>query len=156
MPAIPAKNPDICPVLAKYRLTIQSIQRQNAWTIWHLLKNPILLLSVPSLLAEVNVVLSVNLIQQCVTNLTLVRNPLQLVLLDILSSSGSDYLSAEKVGEGKQIAYSQRIQQTPSALHLSDGHVLTIAWFSSHSPTIHFFWNSLCTAESDIDFMQPR
>lgn len=139
MPAIPIKNPDIWPVLAENRLTIQSIQRQNSWTIWHLLINPISLLLVPSLLAEVNVkaVISVSLIRHSATKLTLVRNPLQLGLLDILSSS-DDYLSAEKVGEGKQIAYSQRIQWMPSTVHLFNGHVLTIPWFSSHNPTINF------------------
>lgn len=31
------------------------------------------------------------------------------------------YLSAEKVGKGKQIAYSQRSQRSPSALHLPHG-----------------------------------
>lgn len=104
-------------------------------------------MSVPSLLAEMNVkaVLSVHLIQLSVTNPLLVRNLLQLVLLHTLSFSGGAYLSAEKVGKGKKIAYSQRSQRMPSALHLSHGF-----------HPIHFFWNSLCTPESDIDFMQPR
>lgn len=50
------------------------------------------------------------------------EKPFQLILLHTLSSSGGAYLSAEKVGRGKQIAYSQSSQRLPSALHLSHGH----------------------------------
>lgn len=68
MPAIPTMNPDICPVLKEY--TYNAVySKGKIHELWHLLSNPISLLLVPSLLAEMNVkaVLSVHLIQQSVT-----------------------------------------------------------------------------------------
>jgi len=52
--------------LSSQKTDLQSIQRQYSWTKWHLLKNPISLLLVASLLAEVwnvKAVMSVRLIQ---------------------------------------------------------------------------------------------